>query len=324
VIEDAPGVAGYEITDGFADRYNLARARYNLREFDPVERELALLVPAMDKHIGGGHDRTIKARSLWAQTLAELGRYQQAIEVEQVNLANARAREASDDEIVSLQELTLAKLFKLAMRPHDGLPLARHALVFFDTKYGDPIWFGEIGRRLVAELLLEDGQVDEAIRTLAEAEGRSRRIDGYAAHPNFADLLQAKASALRVRGKPGDTDAAVEFLQQARAINDRALGPGNTASLRCEVQVAWLLARGPNADSAAEQRFLNAASAYDRVLPAGHLARAELEWIRAELGTGPAASLDLRSQTAAHQKAAREAWKATLGIELHTPLSVLH
>jgi len=324
VIQDSRSIPGYEITDGLVDRHNLARAHFNLREFEAAERELATLVPAMDQHIGAQHDRTIKTRSLWAQALSEVGKYRQAIEVEQLNLAHARGRTASDDDVVSLQEMTLAKLLRTAVRPREGLPLAREALAFMDAKYAEPTWYTEVGRRLLAELLLEDGRVDEAMRTLADAEVRSQRIDNHARSTNFADLLQAQASTLRVRSHPGDADKALELVARARTIYDEALGAGNTASLRCDVQIAWLRARQPGADSAAEQRFLVAAEAYERTLPEAHLGRAEINWMRAELGGRAGASDTLRSQVAGREKAARDAWRAALGSELVSPLSTLH
>ena len=278
----------------------------------------------MDKHIGPQHDRTIKARSLWAQTLAELGRYTQGIEIQRVNLGNARARETLDADTVSLQEMTLAKMLKMAMRPREGLPLAQSALAFMDAKYAEPTWLTEIGRRLLAELLLEDGRTDEAFRTLAAAEARSQRIDSFAKSTNFADLLQVQASTLRVRAHAGDADAALAPIGRARAIYDEALGANNTASLRCDVQLAWLAAVQPGRKAEAEQRFLAAADAYERELPAAHLARAELEWMRAEVGRRAGASDTLRLQAAEREKAARGAWRAALGIELAPPLTVLH
>jgi hypothetical protein len=220
--------------------------------------------------------------------------------------------------------MTLAKLLKMAMRPSEGLPLARTALTFWDAKYVEPTWLTEVGRRLLGELLLEDGRVDEAMRTLSDAEARSKRIDSYASNTFFADLLQTQASALRVRAHGGDDDKALELLSRARAIYDEALGSGNTASLRCDVQIAWLHARKPRPEVATEKRFLDAVQAYERTLPAGHLARPEIEWMLAELGASDGASDTLRSQAPAHERAARQAWQATLGSELVTPLNVLH
>ena len=324
VIQASRSIPGYEITDGFVDRNNLARARFNLREFEAAERELEALVPAMEQHIGVQHDRTIKARSLWAQALAEVGKYRQAIAVQEVNLAHARARPASDDDVVSLQELTLAKILRTAARPHEGLPLARKGLIFMDSKYAEPTWYTEVGRRLLAELLLEDGQVDEAMHVLVKAEERSQRIDNYANSTNFADLMQAKASTLRVRGQPGDADTALDLVQRAKAIYDDVLSAGNTASLRCDVQIAWLRARRPGAGAAAEQRFLAAADAYDRTLPTGHLGRAETDFMRADLGGRAWASDTLRSQAQEHRKKARDAWVAAVGPELFSALTVLH
>ena len=162
------------------------------------------------------------------------------------------------------------------------------------------------------------------MRTLSEAQVRSQRIDNFEKSTNFADLLQAQASALRVRAQPGDADKAVELVGRARPIYDEALGEGNTASLRCDVQIAWLRGRQPGAGAESEQRFLVAADAYERALPADHLGRAEINWMRAELGGRADATGPLRSEADGHKKAARDAWRAALGSELVSPLSVLH
>ena len=324
VLKDGQALPSYEITDSLVDRYNLARARFNLREFEQAEREFEVLVPTMDQHIGPQHDRTIKARALWAQTLAEIGRYGEAVEVQTTNLATARARAASDGDLVSIQEITLAKLLKAAMRPREGLPLAREALSFLDAKYAEPTWLTEISRRLLGELLLESGHIDEAVRILTAAEARSERIDSYSQSTNFADLLQAQASTLRVRAHPGDTEKALVLLERARGIYDEALGGGNTASLRCGVQIAWMRARRPGADAMTEERFLAAADAYESTLPAGHLGAAEIDWMRAEVGGRAGASDTLRLQAEGRDKEARRAWKAVLGSEMASPLTVLH
>ena len=312
-----------DITDSLADRYNLARARFNLGEFAIAATELEALVPEMDRHVGARHDRTIKARALWAQSLAENGDFVRAVEVERVNLASARARSTSDDDVLSLQEMTLAKLLKMAMRPREGLPLARSGLAFMDAKYADPTWLTEIARRLTAELMLENGDLDEAMHTLDRAAERSRRIDSYQGSTYFADLLQTQAAALTLRGGAGDRDKALALLDEAQAIYAQALGPAGRATLRNAAYRAWIAARA-GAGPPTTQRFLQEAGAYEAALPPAHLARAELELMRAELGRRESPPGALRAQAATREHAGRTAWKAALGSDFEPPLLILH
>ncbi|HEX7438806.1 MAG TPA: hypothetical protein VF319_01815, partial [Caldimonas sp.] len=323
VLDGSAALPDYETTDRLADRYNLARARFNLREFGVVAQDLGALVPEMDRHIGAQHDRTIKARSLWAQSLAEVGQYERAVDVERANLANARTRSATDD-VVSPQELTLAKLLKIAVRPREGLPFARSGLAFVDAKYREPNWLSEVGRRLLAELLLEDGQLDEALRVLALAVERSRRIDNHASHTSYADLLQVQALALRLRAGSGDMARSVELLGQAQSIYLKSLGPSNPASLRCATHLAWLQAQQPDADALAEQCFAKAANAYEATLPVAHVVHAELELMRAELGVRPGSAAPLRLQAQARAQSARHGWAVAMGVEFRPPLVGLH
>ena len=313
-----------EITDSFADRYNLARARFNLGEFEVAAGELEALIPEMDRHVGAQHDRTIKARSLWAQALAENGAFVRAVEVERVNLASARVRSSTDDDVMHLQEVTLAKLLKMAMRPQEGLPLARSGLAFMDAKYADPTWLTEIARRLTAELLIENGELDEAGRLLDIAAERSGRIDNHQASSFFADLLVVRATALHLRDGPGDVAAALALLGQAQAIYTSALGSGGRATLRCAAYRAWIEAQAPSASEPDVQRFLRSAAAYEATLPPAHLARAELELMRAELGRREATAGALRAQAAAREHDGRAAWKTALGVEFRPPLLGLH
>ncbi len=320
ILRDHVGVPGYQITDRMADRYNLARARFNLRDFTTAADELTVLVPEMDGHVGPQHDRTVKARALWAQTLAELGRYGEAIDVQSTNLGHTQVREATDEDVLSLQRLTLAKLYKLAVRPRDGLPLLHEGLAFFDAKHAAPHWMCEIARRLLAELLLEDGQVDAAVETLALAEVRTQQLDGHATHTNYADLLQAKALALGVRSQGDDALRADAAIAQAQAIYQEALGPDNPATLRAGVLRRFWQALAPLASSGSRAAFETAAERYATTLPPGHVANAELQLMRAEVlrrggDVSGARTLDAEG---------RHGWRDAMGHDFLPPLTTMH
>jgi serine/threonine protein kinase len=320
ILRDIEGVPGVEVTDRMVDRYNLARTRFNLREFTIAGQELAALVPEMDGHVGPRHDRTIKARGLWAQTLAELGRYEEAIEIQRANLGFAQTREAIDGDVLSLQRLTLAKLYKGAMRPRDGLPLLREGLAFLDAKYAQPMWLAEIARRLLGELLLQDGQVALALETLALAEARTQRIDGHASLTPHADLLQAKAMALHVRMQDDDAARGDAAIAQAQSIYEAALGPDNPAVLRAAVLHHWWKALGAQNATDAISAFDSAVERYAATLPHGHVASAELLLMRADV-------LRRRGDPAgarALEATGTSAWRDAMGQEFLRPLTTLH
>ena len=319
VLREGAGMPGYEVIDAMVGRYNLARACFGLREFEATQEELVMLLPEMDRHIGSHHDRTIKARSLWAQTLAELGRFDEAIEVQRVNLDAAQTRESIDEELLSQQKLVLAKLYKMAVRPREGLPLLREGLSFLDAKRQEPIWFGEIARRLLGELLLQDGQVEDALAALDIAAERTERLEGFATNIPYADLLQAQAMALHVRALRDDPVRAVGLLAQAQSIYDQALGSDNLASLRCTALLVWLRALAAVAPGDADAAFTVAADRYEAAVPARHVAQAELQLMRAELqrrrGAAVAQSLE---------EAGRSEWRKAMGREFSHPLTSLH
>ena len=319
-VHDGPAVADYEKTDALVDRYSLARARFNLGEFAQVKLELAQLASDMDRHLGAGHDRTIKARSLWAQTLAELGEFTQAVEVERQNLHFAQTRPSVDDDLVSLQKVTLAKLLKMSYQPAEGLPLAREGLAFIDGKYPEPFWNREIARRLLGELLLEAGQTDAALAAFDAALGNAARIDNYQQNPAYAEILQAKAMALRLRARGDDAERSLGLLQQAAGIYSRALGAGNVSTLRCAAQFAWLRALQAPSDAAALAAFDQSAAAFAATLPHKHLANAQLLLMRSELSQRAGAGGRAREE----REAGKIAWRALLGRDFNPPFIALN
>ena len=90
VVAAAASIPGYENTDSLA-------------EYAVAAQTLAILVPAYDAQLGPRHDRTLKARALWAQSESELGHHAQAVALQRDNLAHALARDAVDDDVASLQ-----------------------------------------------------------------------------------------------------------------------------------------------------------------------------------------------------------------------------
>lgn len=90
MVAAAAGIPGYENTDSLA-------------EYAVAAQTLAILVPAYDAQLGPRHDRTLKARALWAQSESELGHHAQAVALQRDNLAHALARDAVDDDVASLQ-----------------------------------------------------------------------------------------------------------------------------------------------------------------------------------------------------------------------------
>ncbi len=324
VIADEARIPGVEFVDHLVNHYNLAQAEFRLRSFDQAERELQPLVADMDHHIGPQHDRTIKARAMWAQTLAELGRYDQAIDVQRQNLANAMARKSTDGEVVALQQLTVGKIFKLAARPAEGIDFMRAGLTVYDSKYPQPTWLQEIGRRVLGELLLQDGQIDQGIRTLDLGAERSARIDGYSTNPFYADLLQVRALALNLRPGRQSLDQAIAMLEQAQRIDHAAVGPDNPSSLRCDVHLAWMQALRAPLDPTSAKNFDNAARAYGATVPATHVIHAELALMHAELKSRGATGAASVARTQSEHRAALAAWRSAMGHEFKQPLLILH
>jgi eukaryotic-like serine/threonine-protein kinase len=282
VVAAAAAIPGYEITDSLADRYNLARAHYGLAEYAVAVRELATLVPAMDRHLGPRHDRTLKARSLWAQSAAESGRYAEAVALQRDNLAHALARDAVDDDVVSLQRLALAKLLRAAGRPAEGLLLAVQGLAFFDAKYPKPTWLRERARWVLGELQLGAGRIDEGLATLQRAGAHAATLAGHGQHTAYADLLQSQALALHLRGG-GDAGRAQALMAQAEDIHTAALGAASVPARRARLHRLWLDALAQPGDAAAIAAFETAAAAW---ATAGPLPEAEAALMRAEALAG--------------------------------------
>ena len=117
---------------------------------------------------------------------------------------------------------------------------------------------------------------------------------------------------------------ALALLGEAQAIYTQALGPAARATLRCAAYRAWIEAQAPSAGAPAAQRFLQAAAVYEATLPSTHLAPAELDLMRADLGRREVPPGTLHAQVSAREHAGRTAWKASLGLDFTPPLLGLH
>ena len=290
VVAAAAAIPGYEITDSLADRYNLARAQHALAEYTVAAQMLDTLVQAYDTHLGPQHDRTLKARSLWAQCEAELGRYAQAVAVQRDNLAHALARDAVDEDVVSLQRLTLAKLLRSAGRHAEGVPLAQQGQAFFDAKYSQPTWLRERGRWVLGELLLGAGRVDEGLAALDRAAGHMAALSGHAQHTAYGDVLQSQALGLHLRGRTADAATARKLMVQAEAIHTAALGAASLPARRTRLHRQWLDALAQPGDGVAAAAYESAADAWAAAGPLaqGETALMRAEWLAAAGRAGPA------------------------------------
>ncbi len=279
LVAAASQVPEHDTTDRLVDRYSLARSRYLLGEYKLVSDDLAVLVPEMERHIGPGHDRTVKARSLWAQAALEVGHYPDAVNLQRQNLALALARNTMDDEVGSLQRLTLAKVLRLAGRYAEGLPEARLGLAFMDNKFSQPTWFRVRGRWIMAELMLGLGQQNAGLAALAQAAQLGTGLAGHADNPAYADVLQAQALALGQRGETGDLTQALALQRRAQAVYADKLGADSTAARRATLHLQWLALLKPAPDAAAWDTFESSAAAW---AAAGPLAAGEVALMRAQ------------------------------------------
>ena len=299
----------YETTDRLVDRYNLARARFQLGEFVLVNPELSKLVPEMERHIGPRHDRTLKARGLWAQAALEIGQYNQAVSLQRENLAQALARETRDDEVSSAQRLILAKVLRLAGRYAEGLPEAQQGLSFMDNKYSQPTWYRVRGRWIMAELMLGLGQQSAGIAALEQAAQLGTALAGYADNPAYADVLQAQALALGQRGRVGDLTQALALQGRAQAVYVSKLGADSAAARRATLHLRWLALLAPTPGAAAMGAFDASASAWAATSP---LAAGEVALMRAQVqlraGRAAAARAEQARGAAMWQQALGQPW----------------
>ena len=94
--------------------------------------------------------------------------------------------------------------------------------------------------------------------------------------------------------------------------------PSVGLSLRCAAARTWLAAMIAPGDAAAAQSFQAASSAYAAALPPGHVGRLDLQLLAGELAAAAG-----RSPEPALTRA-RQAWRATMGIDPPARVIFLH
>jgi serine/threonine-protein kinase len=233
VVQLSPSVSGYTLTDQLVARYQLASVLFRERKYPQSIEVLERLLPELDQHIGPRHDRTIKARGLLAQQLAEVGDFDKALAQEQANIESAASAASGDPEQLALQELTFAKILKAAGRFEQGVPHARKGLAYFDSKYAAPTFLRERGRWVLGDLLVGAGHVDEGIATLDQALRNQKTLATNGQSAAIADVLMSLSHAYEIRGDKALADAD---LQAACGMYEAVLGAGAEPPSRCRAR----------------------------------------------------------------------------------------
>ncbi len=315
-----PLVPGYALTDLLVDRYQLALILYRKRNFEQSLGELNHLVPDMDRHIGTRHDRTIKARSLRAQALAEVGDFKQALAEERINIESTTISRAGDPEQFALQELTFAKILRGANRFDEGVATARSGLTYFDAKYSSPTVLRERGRWVLGDLLVASGQLSEGIDALTAALHNMQTLQGSGQTPVVADAFLSLGNAYRLRG---ESSAAADHFAAACRIYEALLGADSQSTLRCRIYrlLVMRLDGRPSSDlKKSHEAFVSLHGRLASLLAPRHPLLAELDIMESDylskMGQGMQAT-PLREK-------AMHAYEEATGLPPPLPLRFLH
>jgi eukaryotic-like serine/threonine-protein kinase len=276
IVDIGAQVPDRETTDRLVDVGNMARTEYHLGNHAAAERALANMLPLLERHVGKRHDRYIVMRSLNAQVLAELGRYDEAVREQSANLDEVRARGTPDDEHLALQAATLAKVLRSAGRSAEGLPLAQQALTYFVRKYPEPTWYRERVRWFLGELHMAAGRVREgAAMVEAALASLDKMMAAQPHHPVRPDGWLVLAVARRDQALVLDMPPDVLAARACAAIESAGM-KGSPQQLRCEVLRTWLAALRPDAKADALAAFMAARDRLLPLLPEPHALHAEL------------------------------------------------
>jgi serine/threonine protein kinase len=315
VLADSAHVAGYGAVDRFVTRIQLARAIYYSGDYAEAARQIQVVVPEMDRALGPTYDRTIFARQLLGQSLAALGHYEEACNVERENLANVIARKDPDAEKVAIEKEILASQLRRAMRGVEAQPLIFDALRFLDGKYPQHTLDTEYFRRVAGDVLIASGDLAGGTRLLETAFRNDSALPDFKDSMDHAGLLDSLAAAHRLAG---DWDAASDLVSRSCAIVERGQGGDSEPARRCDAEREWIRALRAPSDPDAAMEFAAAAERYRRKLPAGHVAIAELAFMRSDLEERQG------HPDPALRRAAEEQWRAALHVAPPAHILFLH
>jgi eukaryotic-like serine/threonine-protein kinase len=321
IVEIGTKVSDHETIDKLVDVGNMARTDYSLGNHAAAERALAQMRPALERHVGKRHDRSIVFRSLHAQVLAELGRYDDAVREQTANLEEVRARGTPDDEQIALQAATLAKVLRSAGRIAEALPLAKEALAYFERKYPEPTWYRERVRWVFGELLMSGGRVSEGAGMVETAlSALDKMLSAQPHHPVRPEGWLVLAVARRGEARAPD-EASDALAARACIAFERAGMQGSPQQVRCQALLAWLVAVKPGASVDALAEFRTARERLLPLLPEAHALRAELVAAEAEIvGRDPARAL----QAQALWRQAHADYQSRLARPMPEPMAIVH
>jgi hypothetical protein len=255
---------------------------------------------------------------MWAQAQVAIGHYDEGLQLQRDNVANAQTSDTLGGEALAVQQALLANLLRDAGRYEEGLRPAELALAFMDAKQAAPRWVAEAVRVIWGDLQRGSGQPEAGLRTLLMTQERARTIpDHLQVKEDHALLLQSLALAHHDLGHHAE---AGRDIAQALAIYRASFGPNRIHTLRCTALAAWLSAWDRPVDATAEAAFDEAAKAYALKRPAGHPAHAELALLRADLHERAGRTAQAREERAA----AAQAWRAAMKLDWKPPLVILH
>jgi tetratricopeptide (TPR) repeat protein len=312
LLADAPKVPEFSVADVMVARLQLARNYHYDGNEEEALRQTRALVPDMERVLGPHHFITRVGRQVMCQALTTLGRYDEAIAVQQANLAGLSE---ADGDSLAIEEVLLSVVYRKASRFDDAHAQADKALRLLEAHYPDPMPRREMARRTLGEAELGLGHVEAGATLLDAVLENGKRIKSY---PQSSDEGAALESLAVARRLGGDWDAAQDLLTRASLVYRHANRADSVLVRRCEAQQWWVQAmRTPDADPA-RQAFADAAARYAALLPADHVARLDLQLMQAELDerSHRAATVDRQAASSAWQRALHQPWPGRL-IFLH-------
>lgn len=221
-------------------RYAIA-ATYNRlgRSGEAVER-LVPLLGEFEALLGSDSPRTMITRSQLAQSHAAEGRYPQALEVIDANLAAAiRGGGTTERDRIEIG-LVKAKLATQSMRLEHVRALVESGEGYVMTQMPDASYSRGRLSWAIGEFWLQDGNCARALPALERALEDARATSKDAANHAAAEALD---SIGRCRLAHGDVPGARAMLVEAVAVFSHALGDTHRRTLRSRIHLAWLDAR---------------------------------------------------------------------------------
>ncbi|HUP07282.1 MAG TPA: serine/threonine-protein kinase [Caldimonas sp.] len=315
MLEDGKGVPQFLADDTLVARVQMARAAYYAGDFAAALREAQAFVPDMERVLGPNHMNTLAGRGLLSQALAGVGRYDEAIIVQQETLARVPAGEPMR---LAVEQSILAAHFKRAQRYGEALPPIVESRRAYEAQLPATNPDSLFVRRLHGEILLGAGQIREGTALVESVRDLGQKTPGYQDLRDWPAALMAVAEARRLAG---DWRGAARSLDEACAAWGKMPhppGPPMLPSVRCEAERAWVLAMMEPRSAAARHGFAEASHAYATRFVEGHPARADLAMMQVELdrAAGRVSSDEARAASASWQVAMHRPWPGRL-IELH-------